>query len=132
MARNKSASSVGLFEDLFDRVRISRKEREADARRTGVSAVTETKRLVELGQYLRADHFDDSCGFLLIQAEVDDDDDELVAAEPGDRIALAHASSKATSNLLQQQIAGVVPLRVVEGLEIIEVEEHQSAVVPAA
>ena len=52
-------------------------------------------------------------------------DRELVAAEPGDRVALADAFLQALGELHQQQVADVVAERVVDLLEAVEVEQQQ-------
>ena len=51
-------------------------------------------------------------------------DGELVAAEPGDRVARAQDAGDARADELQQLVAAVVAERVVDLLELVEVEEH--------
>ncbi len=51
---------------------------------------------------------------------------ELVAAEPAHGIGLADAGGEAPADFLQQQIAGLVAERVVQGLEVVEVDEEQA------
>ena len=52
-------------------------------------------------------------------------DDELVTAEPGDAVALAHDGGQPRADLLQQQVAMVMAESVVDLLEPVEVEEQQ-------
>ena len=53
-------------------------------------------------------------------------DHEFVAAEPCQRIALAQAGSQAPGKLLQEQVADGMTQRVVQGFEIVDVDEQQS------
>ena len=50
--------------------------------------------------------------------------DELVAAQAGDGVAVAHARLQALGDLLQQPVAQAVAQGVVDDLEAIEVEEQ--------
>jgi hypothetical protein len=65
-------------------------------------------------------------------AEVLEHDHEFVAPETGNRIPLRTQLLKPLADLLQQAIAHVVPERVVERLEIVEVDEQQGALALAA
>ena len=49
-------------------------------------------------------------------------DDEFVAAHPRDGVGLAHQAAQAVGDDLQQLVAGVMAERVVDGLELVEVE----------
>ena len=49
---------------------------------------------------------------------------ELVAAEAGDGVALAERLLEAVRDLLQQAVARVVAERVVDLLEVVEVDQH--------
>lgn len=53
------------------------------------------------------------------------DDGELIAAKAGDRIRLAHARADALAGLDQQRISPVMPERVVDLLEAVEIDQHQ-------
>ena len=55
--------------------------------------------------------------------EAGQDHDELVAAEARDGVALAHRAGQPLRDRLQQLVAGIVAERVVDALEVIEVEE---------
>ena len=52
------------------------------------------------------------------------DDDEFVAAEPRDGVGFAHRGREPLRDRLQQLIARIVAQRVVDPLEVIEVEEQ--------
>ena len=56
--------------------------------------------------------------------EVGEHDRELVAAEPGQRVALAQRAAEALGDDLEQLVAVVVPERVVDLLEAVEVDEQ--------
>jgi hypothetical protein len=53
-----------------------------------------------------------------------EDERELVPAEPGDQAALARDLAQAVADLHQNGIAELVPEAVVDGLEVVEVQEH--------
>ena len=61
-----------------------------------------------------------------------DQDGELVAAEAGDEVVLADDGVEAAGHLDQQLVAGLVPGDVVDGLEAVEVEHQQAALVERA
>ena len=52
------------------------------------------------------------------------DDGELVAAEPGHRVAAADDAPQPLAHADEQGVARVVAVGVVDGLEAVEVEEH--------
>ena len=81
-----------------------------------------------------ADGLDDARGQHLAAvgvAHVGLDDGELVAAQAGHEIALAHAAEQALADLLQQHVADRVPERVVDGLEAVEVETEDGKALAA-
>ena len=53
------------------------------------------------------------------------DDDELVAAEPGDGVSVADRAAQPVGDLGEHLVAGGVPEAVVDGLELVEVDEQQ-------
>jgi len=56
--------------------------------------------------------------------QVVEEDRELVAAEAGDGVVRAQLVGQAGADRRQQQVAGLVPVRVVDLLEAVEVEEQ--------
>jgi len=60
----------------------------------------------------------------MFRIETGQHDDEFVATQPRDRIALAHRADQPLRNRLQQLVAGVVAQRVVDAFEMIKVEEE--------
>jgi hypothetical protein len=56
--------------------------------------------------------------------EIVDEDRELVAAEPSGRVALAEAAHDPLTHDTEQVVAGRVPEAVVDGLEVVEVDEQ--------
>ena len=60
------------------------------------------------------------------------DDDELVATEAGHGIHGPHAAVQALCHFDQQQVADGVTVLVVERLEVVQVEQDQGTVQPAA
>ena len=63
----------------------------------------------------------------LVGAAVGQQDGELVAAEAGDRGAVAHALAQRVGHLADQLVAGAVAERVVDVLEAVDVEQHDCA-----
>ena len=55
--------------------------------------------------------------------DVADQDDELIATKPGNDIILAHIAEQLGRHMLQQLIAGSVPVHVVDIFELIQVYE---------
>ena len=62
-----------------------------------------------------------------LPAQVLQQHQKLIAPEPGHRVALAHAGRQPLGDLLQQHIAHVVAQRVVQGLEVVQVQAQQRA-----
>ena len=62
---------------------------------------------------------------LLLGARADREDDELVAADPGDGVARPDDGLEPTRDALQHLVARVVPADVVDLLEAVEVDDHQ-------
>ena len=82
----------------------------------------------------RTDGLDDAGGERLGLARIAHarlDDGELVAAEPGDEIAVAHAGEQPLAHLLEQRVADRMAQRVVDGLEVVEVEAEHGEALPA-
>ena len=63
-----------------------------------------------------------SCG--VGPAETVGEDHELVTAEPGHRVAVAHGPAEPPGHLDQHRVPGVVPEAVVDRLEAVEVAEE--------
>ena len=57
---------------------------------------------------------------------------EFVSTEPGDQIAIAHFARQPCAHLAEQGISHSVPLRVVDCLEIVEIEIEQGHLARAA
>ena len=124
---------VCAFEQFVDVADLLVEQGNADARGGMVLVVIEFKRRRER----RQDFFRDRLGLagdvFRFAAETFQQDDELVAAVAGHRVASArHARPEAQRNLLQQHVALVVAERVVEALEAVEVDEQHAAGVPVA
>ena len=61
-----------------------------------------------------------------LHREVLGDHDELVTAEPPERVGRPHHAVEARGELAQQLVAGLVPERVVDALEVVDVDEQRS------
>ena len=132
---------VGALEQFVVFLHMPKEQADADAGGAqiiaGVTPFFPVDRLERIGPVDRvADFFGHSLGlgggqgFFLVQ--ILQHDDELIAAQSCHGIAVAYARPEAVRHFHQQQIADVVPLGVVEGLEVIQVEEHQRAMAAVA
>ena len=93
----------------------------ADAGADARGDVADRERVVEDGAHaLRGG------GDLVRGADVREDDGELVAAESRDGVLRAHHAREPRGSLLQQRVADVVAVDVVDLLEAVEVDEQQS------
>ena len=69
---------------------------------------------------------------LVLPFDLADHHDKLVAAKPRHGIHFTNAATHPLRHLHQQQVAGLVPVGVVERLEIVQVDEQQRAIAAAA
>jgi len=95
-------------------------EADADA---GGGALLET--VDEVGLRNRPDQLFGDMGGIRGGVDAGQYDDELVAAQAGDDVAVAHRSGQALRHLDEQLIAHMVAEGVVDDLEAIEVDQHQ-------
>ena len=61
----------------------------------------------------------------VLQREAGEEDGELVAAEAGERVVGAQGAAEPAADLLQEPVAVGVAEGVVDGLEVVEVDDHQ-------
>ncbi len=107
---------VGVAQQLVGAVVVEGAARDPDADRgRQLLALDAERRLERLGQAL---------GDGRRVASVLEQDRELVAAEAGARVAVPQAGADAVGDLQQQLVARLVPEAVVDGLEVVEVEEQ--------
>ncbi len=93
--------------------------RDAEARGDDDLGVRERERLTERPDRALGDLFD-----LALVGEVLAHDDELVAAEPRDRVVATDRGGEPSAHRDEQLVAGVVAEAVVDDLEAVEVEEE--------
>ncbi len=125
---------IGLLQNLAGALFAFPEYGDSDARRAQTFMLIQHVWLGRLGEYFFRNGLGLGRGFFGIRAEVLDDDDEFVASDPRRGVALAKAEYEAPSHFLQQQVAGVVAEGIVEGFEIVQVDEQQrtlAAVSPA-
>ena len=118
---------ISILDDVVDVFAVVGDDRDAD---TGADNDTTSVEFVWLADCL--DHPDGQGGAV---AQLTDElhDGELVAAEPGDRIGLAHLLIQSLGDLPQQGVADRVTKGVVHLLEVIEVEvKHRAPLAPKA
>ena len=111
---------VGVLDQLIQFGAVLRRQCNADA---GVGRELMTEALIGL-----PDRLMNSGDELHDIADVPDaglDHRELVAAEPRDQVGLAEATADAVGHRLQQFIADMVPERVVDALELVDIDIEQ-------
>ena len=111
---------VGSAEELLRVVAVLGVAGDADARADVQQDPVELERRVE--------RRDDALGDLpavRAVARADEQHGELVAAQAGERVARSHGVAQAAGDLLQQPVAVGVAERVVDRLEIVEVDDHE-------
>ena len=111
---------VGVLEKLARRAATFRKDADADA---GAGVQADAVRGDGQGQGGR-DLAGDGSAIVGI-AQPRKQHGELVAAQPGHRVAAAHAAPQPGRGLAQQRIARIVPQAVVDRLEVVEVEQQE-------
>src|SRR5206468_10801048 len=117
---------VGVLDQLVEFGAVLRRERDADA---GVGREMMSEALIGSAYRLvNAGH-----EFLYIGAAADGglDHRKFVAAKPGDEIARLDAILEAGRNRLQKLIADMVPKRVVDALEFVDVDIEQRELLAA-
>ena len=100
---------------------------DSDAGGNDVVAAGELARLGYGAQDFLGDELGDRGGIFGGRAEVFEDDDELVTAEAGHDIRLADALGDALGDLAQEFVSGAVAEGIVEGLEVVEIDEQDGA-----
>ena len=116
---------IGLLEQFQHAGLRPQEGHDADAGRAAVVVACQGVGLAELGQDLLAHATGLHHQRLRVRAQAFEHDHELVAAQARHGIHAAHAGVQALRHLLQQQVALVVPQGVVEGLEVVQVNEQQ-------
>ena len=122
--------AVRALEQLLEVAGVVREDRDADARRDLELVPLEHERLLERGQQVTRDDPGLLAGVAL---EVAEQQHELVAAVAGQHVLGACAGGEPPRDLAQQLVAGAVAERVVDHLEVIEVdvEQRDGAIVPS-
>ena len=118
---------VGLFQQLLFAFRVIAEQGGADAGGIVVFVCAKLVGLVERGQNLLADHLDLCRANQDVRAQVLEHYHELIPANTGNRVFLAHARHEALRDLKQQQVADIMAEVVVQILEIVQVDEKKSA-----
>jgi hypothetical protein len=107
-------------------------ERNANAGRAEMDGASQQVRPVKRSKDLFAHTPCPGGGFMRILAQVFDHHQEFIAAKARHRVAGAHAGQHALPDLPQQLVALLVAERVVQGLEVVQVDEQQGAAGPGA
>ena len=110
---------VGALDELLDSRAVLGRAGDADAGVDLERQALDRERLAQLGEQ----PLGDGAG-LVMRGQVGDQDAELVAAEAGDHLVLLERQPQSLGDLLQETVAGVMAERVVDLLEVIEVDQH--------
>ena len=110
---------IGPPEQRLGVVRLAREQRDADGARDVQRESLHADRDLELLQEPICDPHRD-----VLRRELGKHDAELVAAEPGHQVVVAEHAGQARTDLLQEQIAEVMTERVVDLLEVVQVDQH--------
>ena len=87
--------------------------------------------LIERSENFLADNLRLFCRLKSLFAQIFQHHHEFVTAQTRHGVAFAHAGRQALRNLLQQQISDVMAKRVIEGFEIIQINEQQRPLLSA-
>ena len=123
---------VSLLEQVAGRQVGPAKQRGADGGRVAVVVRAQQVALVELAQDFFANAPSLGCRVVAPVGQVFQQDHKFVAAQTRHGVFLAHAGFQAQGHLLQQQVTHVVPQGVVQGFEMVQVQEQQRTEVCAA
>ena len=118
---------IGILDQLIEIGAVLRRQRDADA---GVGRELVTEALIGLpDRLMNSRHeFHDVGGV----ADAGLDHRELVAAQPRDQVGLPDAAPDAVGHGLQQFVADMMPERVVDALELVDVDiEQRELLAPA-
>ena len=111
---------VGALHQRLDVAAVLGEHRDADAGAHEQRQAVEAERLLD-----RAGQLDGDLLGLLDRGAGRQQDGELVAADAGDQLGAGDAGLQAGADLAQQPVAGLVAERVVELLEVVEVDQQQ-------
>ncbi|MCY1330982.1 hypothetical protein D9M69_166320 [compost metagenome] len=114
---------VGALHDVVHRVHLPLEQGDAEAGRAVILVAVQVVGDVQRGQDLFADGPGLDCGVRRVLAEPFQQHHELVTAQARHGVALANAGAEALGHLLQQQVATVMAQGVVEGLEVVEIDQ---------
>ena len=110
---------VGILGQRLHVGAVGRIHRDADRGRGVAFVAAQLQRLAEHGQQLAGDAFD-----LVAFGGLFQDDHEFVAAEPRHDVARAQRAAQPAADFHQQHVAGVMPQRIVDDLEAVEIDEQ--------
>ena len=118
---------IGVLEQLIGVEPVGGRDRDADAGADDELLAADLE-----GEAKLVDEAGGERGGACRLADIALDDRELVAADAGDGVGLADEPAHARRGGAQQRIAGGVALRVVDALELVEVEPEHGAGIGAA
>ena len=116
---------IGATQQFVDGLALTPKHHNADAGRAVQGLALQLIRLGQAVQYLFTHVQSASVGLLFVAAQALDQHHEFVTAQARQRVSLAHAALQPFRHLNQQLVPLVMALRVVQGLEVVQVQVQQ-------
>jgi len=110
---------VGALHQLFARTGVRREQRDADRHAEQIVALIGGDRLAHGLQHFGGDGL---CG--LCALDFGQQDDELVTADARHGVGVAHGEAQAVRDRRKHGVAHGMAVRIVDDLEIIEVQQH--------
>ena len=123
---------VGALQQFVDARLMTAEQGDADAGRTAIFLAAELIGLIERAEHLSGSGLRPGRRFAAGVAEVLDHEHKFVTTESGHRIAFPHAGLQAACHLDQQSVAHIVTERVVERLEVVQIQEQQCTITAVA
>jgi hypothetical protein len=118
---------IGLLHQLLGAHLLPIEQGHANACRTPLNGIAEMIDVVQRRQDLVGNRLGARRSLFGAAIQAGQNDDELVTAEASDGVFLAYTMRKSSRDLLQENVAGIMPQGVVKRLEVIQIDEQQSA-----
>ena len=122
---------IGVLEQIFRTFQMAEEQADADTGRGAALIIPKHARLVQLTANFFRDQFGLGSRLIRLNAQLFQHHHEFVTAQPRHAVALAHTGLQPARRHDQQQIAHRMALRIVDYLEMIQVQKQQCAMLTA-